>query len=248
MIKPDNIFKILILFLSTLFSSMSYSSGGISLSQTRVVFDSNMKSAKLSINNQSERVYLINSRIYDNNSLEDNKKNNITDSFLITPPIFRLENNAQNTLMITPNDLSALPLDRESVFYISILAIPSAKKSDEQQENLLSSKVSVGIRMWIKLFYRPDNLKSSLNNESENLLFSNENNKLIIKNPTSYYITIAMLNINDKPINIRDQGAMIAPFSSNNYVYSEKINKVSWSAINEHGGLTKTYKKEYNND
>lgn len=245
MIKQNITFKILILFLSTLFSSIAYSNGGISLSQTRIVFDSNMKNAKLSINNQSDRVYLINSRIYDNNSLE---KNNITDSFLITPPLFRLENNTQNTLMITPNNLSTLPLDRESVFYLSILAIPSTKKSDEQQETLLSSKVSVGIRMWIKLFYRPDNLNSSLSNEFGNLLFSNENNRLVIKNPTPYYITIAKLDINEKPINIREQGAMIAPFSSNNYVYSEKINKVSWSAINEHGGLTKTYKKEYNND
>ncbi|HCT9039607.1 molecular chaperone [Providencia rettgeri] len=245
MIKQNITFKILILFLSTLFSNIAYSNGGISLSQTRIVFDSNMKNAKLSINNQSDRVYLINSRIYDNNSLE---KNNITDSFLITPPLFRLENNTQNTLMITPNNLSTLPLDRESVFYLSILAIPSTKKSDEQQETLLSSKVSVGIRMWIKLFYRPDNLNSSLSNEFGNLLFSNENNRLVIKNPTPYYITIAKLDINEKPINIREQGAMIAPFSSNNYVYSEKINKVSWSAINEHGGLTKTYKKEYNND
>ena len=150
MIKQNITFKILILFLSTLFSNIAYSNGGISLSQTRIVFDSNMKNAKLSINNQSDRVYLINSRIYDNNSLE---KNNITDSFLITPPLFRLENNTQNTLMITPNNLSTLPLDRESVFYLSILAIPSTKKSDEQQETLLSSKVSVGIRMWIKLFY-----------------------------------------------------------------------------------------------
>ncbi|MCL0001523.1 molecular chaperone, partial [Providencia rettgeri] len=157
-----------------------------------------MKNAKLSINNQSDRVYLINSRIYDNNSLE---KNNITDSFLITPPLFRLENNTQNTLMITPNNLSTLPLDRESVFYLSILAIPSTKKSDEQQETLLSSKVSVGIRMWIKLFYRPDNLNSSLSNEFGNLLFSNENNRLVIKNPTPYYITIAKLDINEKPIN-----------------------------------------------
>ncbi|WP_350025327.1 fimbrial biogenesis chaperone [Providencia rettgeri] len=245
MIKQNITFKILILFLSTLFSNIAYSNGGISLSQTRIVFDSNMKNAKLSINNQSDRVYLINSRIYENNSLE---KNNITDSFLITPPLFRLENNTQNTLMITPNNLSTLPLDRESVFYLSILAIPSTKKSDEQQETLLSSKVSVGIRMWIKLFYRPDNLNSSLSNEFGNLLFSNENNRLVIKNPTPYYITIAKLDINEKPINIREQGAMIAPFSSNNYVYSEKINKVSWSAINEHGGLTKTYKKEYNND
>ncbi|MCX9097568.1 molecular chaperone [Providencia rettgeri] len=245
MIKQNITFKILILFLSTLFSNIAYSNGGISLSQTRIVFDSNMKNAKLSINNQSDRVYLINSRIYDNNSLE---KNNITDSFLITPPLFRLENNTQNTLMITPNNLSTLPLDRESVFYLSILAIPSTKKSDEQQETLLSSKVSVGIRMWIKLFYRPDNLNSSLSDEFGNLLFSNENNRLVIKNPTPYYITIAKLDINEKPINIREQGAMIAPFSSNNYVYSEKINKVSWSAINEHGGLTKTYEKEYNND
>ncbi|HHQ2585814.1 TPA: fimbrial biogenesis chaperone [Providencia rettgeri] len=244
MIKLDKTLKILMLLLSTLFSSISYSSGGISLSQTRIVFDSNMKNAKLSINNESDRVYLINSRIHDNNNLE---KNNIMDSFLITPPLFRLENNTQNTLMVTPNNLSTLPLDRESVFYLSILAIPSTKRSDEQQETLLSSKVSVGIRMWIKLFYRPDNLKSSLEDESGNLLFLNENNRLVIKNPTSYYITIAKLDINDKAINIRDQGAMIAPFSSSSYVYSEKIKKVSWSAINEHGGLTKIYKKEYNN-
>nr|MDQ6119426.1 fimbria/pilus periplasmic chaperone [Klebsiella pneumoniae subsp. pneumoniae] len=39
--------------------------------------------------------------------------------FMVTPPLFRLEPNSQNSVLIVRNGAAQLPADRESVFYLS---------------------------------------------------------------------------------------------------------------------------------
>lgn len=235
-------FNVFIFFL--FFSGFSFANGGLSLSQTRLFFNAEMKNIKIAINNQGERVYLINSGIY--KDIDENNKDSIADSFLITPPLFRLEGNTQNTLLINKNNVSDLPLDRESVFYLSILAIPSTSKPNIQDDDSITSKVSVGIRMWIKLFYRPESLKSKISDEYTKLVFKQKNNSLVVSNPTPYYLTLGSLKVNNNVINTKDSGSMIGPFSSNSYSVMGKVHDISWSVIDEYGSLTKEYREKYN--
>lgn len=239
----------LITFILTIFfglSSVTKAAGGLSLSQTRVVFDAKDKSTKVTINNQSDKVYLINSRILFEPDSEKNTAASIP--FIVTPPLFRLEKESRNTVLISKSDTSMLPKERESLFYLSFLAIPSVKKDNEndheKEAGITTTQVAFGIRTVIKLFYRPSDLPMPAHIAPEKLTFKQKGSQIIVSNPTPYYITLAELTVNGEKVNIRKQGAMIAPLSSRTYQVNEakQNNEIQWSVINEMGGISKKFR------
>lgn len=238
----QTIFFFLTLFTAVLFTkSVVASDGGISLSDTRVIFDNTSKSQKITVNNQSDRVYLINSKLL--RTPEGEPVNTDSAPFIVTPPLFRLESDSNNTVLVVPNDLSSLPSDRESVFYLSFLAIPAVSKLPDNNagDELLQPRLSIGIRSVIKLFYRPSALVMTASDAPEKLHFSMKNGMLHVDNPTPYYLTLARLQTDSSVTDVREQGAMIAPYSSRDYRISGNVRKVSWAVINDHGTVSSTY-------
>ena len=229
-------------FLSTIILSisLSYAEGGLSLSQTRVIFEGTEKSAKVTLNNQSDRVYLVNSRVLPTPNMGRQFTEMVP--FMVTPPLFRLEKESTNTVLISKNNTSTLPTDRESVFYLSFLAIPAVKNNSEEavDENMTTTQVSFGIRTVIKLFYRPIGLSIPAAQAPEQLTFSLHKTQLTVSNPTPYHVTLAQLTSNGENVNVREQGAMVAPFSSQSYQIKEstQTNIITWSVINDFGGVS----------
>ena len=214
--------------------------GGISLSHTRVIFDSKAQNAKVTLINNSHQVYLINSKVQQSadEHISDAKKM----PFMVVPPLFRLEKESRNVLLITRNDTSALPSDRESVFYLNVLAIPSVPKNGPKADNSEWSQpqVSFGIRNIIKLFYRPAGLNLSNYAAAEKLTFIQQGAMLQVSNPTPYYQTLGLLSVDGKPVDVREYGAMIAPFSEMRYPVSGSLKRVRWAVIDDYGSLTET--------
>lgn len=221
-------------------TAISQAEGGLSLSQTRVVFDGKAKSAKVTLNNQSDRVYLVNSRVLTTPDASSKQTESVP--FMVTPPLFRLEKQSRNTVLISRNDTSALPTDRESIFYLSFLAIPSVKKNEEAEEGMTTTQVSFGIRTLIKLFYRPGDLDMPVSAAPEKLTFKQQGTQLQVTNPTPYYLTLAQLKVDGQVVNVREQGAMIAPFSSQSYQVERSASEINWSVINDYGGLSETFR------
>lgn len=234
-----NLLKIITILSSFFLINNSFAvERGLSLSQTRVIFDGNIKSAKISINNQSERVYLVKSSVQitpDKEAVSENMP------FMITPPLFRLEKNSNNTVLVIANDVSTLATDRESVFYLSFLAIPSINKIGQDDNNIFYSQFSIGIRTVIKLFYRPKGLNYPINSAPGDIIFQQVNNLLRIENPTPYHINLAKLNVNEEMIDLRENISMLTPFSTQYYPLTEQAREVSWSIITDHGGLSQLY-------
>ncbi|WP_245208656.1 fimbrial biogenesis chaperone [Serratia fonticola] len=219
--------------------------GGLSLSQTRVVFEGMAKSAKVTLNNQSDRVYLINSRVLPTS--DATRQVTETMPFMVTPPLFRLEKESRNTVLIAKNDTSKLPTDRESVFYLSFLAIPAVSHprevNTEADEGMTTTQVSLGIRTVIKLFYRPSGLAMPATAAPEKLTFAQQGTQLTVKNPTPYYVTLAQLTLDGRAVNVREQGAMIAPFSEEIFAVNGAIaNQIHWSVITEFGGVSELFR------
>lgn len=217
--------------------------GGLSLSQTRVVFEGMDKSAKVTLNNQSDRVYLINSRVLPTSDAT----RQVTEMmpFMVTPPLFRLEKESRNTVLIAKNDTSKLPTDRESVFYLSFLAIPAVSNAREVNTDagMTATQVSLGIRTVIKLFYRPSGLAMPATAAPEKLTFAQQGTQLTVKNPTPYYVTLAQLMLDGRTVNVREQGAMIAPFSEEIYAVNGALAKqIHWSVITEFGGVSELFR------
>ena len=235
-------FTRMIALIMVMWAGVSYAEGGLSLSQTRVIFDAKAKSAKITLNNQSERVYLVNSRVLP--TPDANRQTSEAMPFMVTPPLFRLEKESRNTVLIAKNDTSKLPTDRESVFYLSFLAIPAVKNNNESEleEGMTTTQVSFGVRTVIKLFYRPSDLAIPAATAPERLTFAQHSALLTVNNPTPYYVTLAQLTLDGRAVNVREQGAMIAPFSQETYTVNGAIaNKIQWSVITEFGGVSEAF-------
>ncbi|ENY6786362.1 molecular chaperone [Providencia rettgeri] len=224
----------------------SLAEGGLSLSQTRVVFEGKAQSAKVTLNNQSDRVYLINSRVLP--TPDATGQTGEVMPFMVTPPLFRLEKESRNTVLIAKNDTSKLPTDRESVFYLSFLAIPAVntparEATSDVDEGTTTTQVSLGIRTVIKLFYRPSGLGMPAAAAPEKLTFAQNGTQLVVTNPTPYYVTLAQLTLDGRGVNVREQGAMIAPFSNETYTVKGPVaSRIEWSVITEFGGVSERFR------
>lgn len=221
-----------ILFISLFFISTYALSEGVSLSNSRLIFNEKNTSINFSLHNNSAETYLIQSVVL-NQDLSVNK-----DVFQIIPPLFRLEKFNQATGRIITNDITGLPSDRESAYLLANTMIPStSKETDETQASL-----TIATRIIIKLFYRPEALQAlDIVKESKKMTFKQDNCLLIVDNPTPFNITFATFNVNDKKIDIEPQ--MSAPMSSlvltKNYCNPVKV--ISYSIIDDFGGISQKY-------
>ncbi|MEX9822040.1 fimbrial biogenesis chaperone [Providencia vermicola] len=200
-------------------------SGGISLGQTRVIFSPEDKSQSISVINSSIRSYLVQSRV-------QTEPNTMTVApFIVTPPLFTLKGDSRQILRILPQN-NLFPTDRESLFYLSISAIPALDGPVVEQDRL-----SVGLRFVLKLFYRPAGLTLLPEEAPCQLTFKRVIQGVQINNPTPYYQTLATLTSNGRALEIDRKLSMVAPRSSQTLPV-EISHQVSWQTVTDYGGLS----------
>ncbi|HEN3323592.1 TPA: molecular chaperone [Yersinia enterocolitica] len=164
--------------------------------------------------------------------------------FIVTPPFFRIEANAGQTLRLKYTG-SGLPTDRESVFYLNFLQVPPVNKAEK------NNKMLVLMRNRIKVFYRPENIAGRVDQVSSALTFNvRQQGKDVVvtgKNPTGFYATIASGEVVGGGKKLKMKSEMIPPMSQaqwvipNSSVPSNAI--VNFLLVNDFGGQdTGSYK------
>ncbi|CNG14421.1 putative fimbrial chaperone [Yersinia enterocolitica] len=164
--------------------------------------------------------------------------------FIVTPPFFRIEANAGQTLRLKYTG-SGLPTDRESVFYLNFLQVPPVNKAEK------NNKMLVLMRNRIKVFYRPENIAARVDQVSSALTFNvRQQGKDVVvtgKNPTGFYATIASGEVVGGGKKLKMKSEMIPPMSQaqwvipNSSVPSNAI--VNFLLVNDFGGQdTGSYK------
>ncbi|HCM63880.1 MAG TPA: molecular chaperone [Morganella sp. (in: Bacteria)] len=209
-----------------LFSGFSYSASsqntGIALGATRVIYPLNAKQTSLSVINHSPKErFLINSWVENENGKEKN--------FVITPPLFVMESNSENTLRIV-NLADNLPKDRESIFWLNVKAIPSVDKDSLEGKNVLQ----LAILSRIKLFVRPDNLPIQTEDAAEKIKINQKGGAIYIDNPSPYYTTLVNIVLDGHPLD----NVMVAPFTIHR-IQGKSGQKLTYQSINDYGGLRK---------
>lgn len=194
---------------------------GVVIGSTRVIYPSDKKTVSLNVmNDKTSGVYLVQSWVESNVVGKPSP-------FIITPPLFRMDAGEDNILRIVFVG-KQLPEDRESVFWLNIKSIPATDDSVNSENTL-----QMVVKSRIKLFYRPVDLPSTPEMDGENLELRYYNNRLIIKNPGAYYISLYSLIIDGKEYNDvsmippKDQITLAVPHPS----------QVSWRTINDYGGI-----------
>ncbi|EBW3901488.1 fimbrial biogenesis chaperone [Salmonella enterica] len=212
--------------------------GGFYLGQTRVVFPSDKKSVSLQVTNQdAKKDWLLRSWVsqYDD-------KNKSSTPFIITPPLYRLDGNNSIQLRINAIDVSKLPMDRESVFRINVMAIPpeTAAATKPEKEGAATGSIQFALNSRIKLFFRPAVLNSQEQTENawKKVTVRQQEGKIIFNNPTPYYITLTNINVNGAELKSGQADTMIAPDGELTLPVSGQSRTLTFQTINDYGGLT----------
>lgn len=207
-----------------LFSTSSLAA--VVISGTRVIYPSDAREVSVKLSNVGSTPVLIQSWIDTGDSTA--KPSAIRVPFVLTPPINRVEPSKGQTLRISYAG-GALPMDKESVFWLNVLEVP-AKNAAKADENTLQ----MAFRSRIKLFYRPAGLTGNANDAAKAVTWSAKGNGLQATNPTPYYVSFANVMVNSKKVD----GLMVAPRGNQIFALPANAgNKVSGEFVNDYGAV-----------
>lgn len=205
--------------------------GGVSFSRNRIIYPATERAVSLSVVNHGDTANLVQASV----SATPDKRTSAP--FVVTPPLFRLEGNSENTLRIMGSG-DGLPADRESVFYFSGLVIPAGKAPGAGDDGKMSASLSVSMRSVMKIFYRPSGLKPAPDKAPDALRFVRTGKGLKVVNPTPYYQSFAELSIDGHAMNLDSGPSMVSPFSEQVFSSATPVKSVTWRVMNDYGGTT----------
>lgn len=207
---------------------------GVVVNSTRFIYLEGSKALPVSLTNTDLHAYLVKTSILENDGKREHQPSKgSTPSFTLLPPLFRLSSQASGQVRVLHTG-AALPSDRESLFYLSVTAIPEGKP----QQN----SVQMAVRSRFKLFYRPSGLTGSAENAYRQLSWQQGAEGLRVTNSSPYYVTLFNLKLNGREIPVP---GMVAPFN-------ERILKgcqagikcdISWQTINDYGRIMPVIQK-----
>ena len=215
-------------------SSIPAAHAALTLSGTRVVFDSSKRSTSLNVANPSSRTYAVQTWV--NTAVDDTTT---AVPFMPSPPLFRLNPGKEQQVQINglPNDL---PTDRESLFYFNVQEIPQVNPDE-------GNVLNIALRTRIKLFYRPAQLKDNPLSRLKDLQWSirevGGKAQLEVHNPTPFHVTLARLAVKGPDgDHLVENLEMLAPLSRQVFALSAPSVvpglQVEFSAINDYGGYS----------
>lgn len=209
--------SIILFFISLFIINTSYA--GVIISGTRVIYNEGNKNVSINVKNPDKMPYLIQSWIDD---FEEKKQS----KFTITPPLFRLNPDKENTLRIFLTE-EGLPSNQESLFWLNIKTIPATEKTE--------NSLQIAFKTQMKLIYRPKSLKDvNFEEEQKKLSWSKERGKVIVYNPTPYFMNFQTIKFNGKLV---DDVSYAKPFSTKSFDINDNNEHglISWELINDYG-------------
>lgn len=196
--------------------------GGVTIGGTRLIYEGSKKEASLNVTNSDVSPYLIQSWAETQNGGADKAP------FIVTPPLFRLDANQQNTLRIVRTG-GNLPEDRESLFWLNVKSIPAGVKKES------GNTLQIAVKSRIKLIYRPQSLlKGSPEKENGKLSWTINGNRLTVNNASAYYMNFQEVKVGGREVK---EATYVAPMSSTSFpVPAGTAGNITWKLITDYGG------------
>ena len=194
------------------------------LSATRVVFPGDARDVTVRLTNRREQPALVQAWIEPTGATPS--------PFAIDPPLVRIEPGRGQALRIHKLP-GALPKDRESLFWLNVLDVPS-----KQDPVAAHARVNVVLRSRVKVFFRPAGLPGSAAKAPAQLRWHlREGHALEIANPTPYHVTVQRVMLGDTQV---VRGDTVAPFGRLSLPIGAPMplvrDRVVFDVINDIGG------------
>lgn len=216
-------------------SPVNYSlAAGIQIGKTRVIYNAQKKEIALPvINKGTELPWLIQSWV-------DSGDGKTRGPFIVTPPLFRLDAQTEQSLRIVWSG-GTLPQDRESLFFINVRTIPASDKNDDEKNVL-----RLIYKTRLKLFYRPEGLPGTPAEACEHLQFSRSGALLQVSNPSAYHIVFDSLYLNDRLLSDADT---VPPKSTTSLPVNTAVtsHNVTWRCITDYGNASEKFRGQLGN-
>jgi fimbrial chaperone protein len=216
---------------------------GFSLNQFRIVYPATEKKGiTWSMTNNTDRAYLMQSWIRPVDfttglpAAESNDKAfGGAIPLMVTPPLKRIDSGEPLTLRIRLTS-TALPQDRESVFYLSVKGIPAMPDKASQSDGRLVLAVVNNM----KLFYRPEGLpEEGVKGAAKQLRFSLQNDGLVVDNPTPFYLNFSRLTVGGESLAADELRRLVPPKGQQRYpVSAGRRGAVEWQLLDEDSLVT----------
>lgn len=209
-----------------LFASASHA--GVSIGGTRLIFPGDKKEVSLTVANSDKG-----SPVLIQSWVDEGENSKVKAPFIVTPPLFRLDPGKENILRAVRTG-GKLAEDRETLYWLNIKSIPSAKKSEVQ-----SNVLQLAIKNRLKFIYRPNSVVGSPEENANKLIWKRIGNQIQATNPTPFYMNLSMLVIGGKTYSPSlPEQTYIAPRSVRlyNIPSGTSNNNVKWKVINDYGG------------
>lgn len=202
----------------------------VQVQATRVIYDAKSASAAVTLSNKSALPYLVQTWLDQGEDALPTQ--NLP--MVITPPLMQLAAGEQ-AVVRTIYAGTGLPEDRESLLWINVQEIPPSADT----ENVLQ----VAIRTRIKLFYRPADLDTTLDQASRELQWRIDGQQLQVRNNSPLHITFAHLQgLSTAGIGSELDLDMIAPGQTLSVPLSKlklaDAQMLRFGYINDYGGIT----------
>ncbi|SDJ30456.1 fimbrial chaperone protein [Pseudomonas delhiensis] len=199
--------------------------------RTRVIFEEGSQAVSVTLSNKNPQLpFVVQSWI------ENEQGKRITSPFMVLPPLQRIEANERSMIRIVKLPETALPADRESVFYLNVREIPP--KSDA------ANSIQIALQSKIKLFYRPASVKRERGQDVARGLeikIDHAGKQLLVANPTPFHITVVGLLAGEEKRRLPIEAVMIDPHGSARFALaSTSITTLRVSHMNDFGGQTDT--------
>ncbi|WP_410529546.1 molecular chaperone (plasmid) [Serratia sp. AXJ-M] len=215
------------------------------LGANRIIYNPSDDGVSLSVTNPQDFPVLIQSTVLD-------EAHNPADTYVVTPPVFRLDGKSMNKLSIVLAEDNGVS-DRESLNWLCVKSIPPkrddvwAKEGDnEQPQKKADVNLQLSLNNCIKLIKRPSSLKGSLEHDANTLTWQQSGHELVATNPSPFYMSLSTLKLDGKMVS---NNKYIAPYSSLKVSLPAAFGKgrnVSWQVVNDFGGNSQVYTKRLN--
>jgi P pilus assembly chaperone PapD len=215
----------------------SWAQAGMIVESSRVVFYAADRERSLLLSNGNPYPVIVQTWI-DNGAPEGTPETAGDVPVLPLPGIFRLEPGERKNLRLLATQIQQ-PQDRESLYWLNVYEIPPT------DANLPPgvSAVKVAVRLQLKMFYRPKNLKPNVEKLTELQQFSLIRQpgviKLKVENTSPYYATFSAASLAGGGKSYPADIGMLAPFSSKTLDINGEANwqpsSISYILINDDG-------------
>ncbi|HHR6132090.1 TPA: fimbria/pilus periplasmic chaperone [Providencia alcalifaciens] len=210
----------------------------INFGVTRIIYKSNSPSAEIQVENPQKYPILIQSEVFD-----EDKYNKAP--FIVTPPLLKLDENQKVALRIIKKNVE-INSHQESLYWFCVKGIPPIDDIDNDidKENRHESglNVNLSINSCNKLIYRPPILSGTPEEDAGKISWRKEGSKLIVSNPTPYYMNFYSILINGHEVS-RNKLDYISPYSHQEIMFP-KAKRVEWKVITDYGGESQLFSSD----